>query len=80
MRIDIIHMRDPDSSCDHEVYVDGVPITDFEIHSFDPGAGYEMNEWEEDKQARIENTPDYLKARIAAIIDEMEPTYRKWGY
>lgn len=85
MRIDIIHMRDPDYECYHEVYVDGVLVTaedetKVEFHNFDPGAGYEMSEWEENKECRIENAPDFLKPRIEEILDEMKPTYRKWGY
>jgi hypothetical protein len=54
-RIDIIHMRDPDSSCDHEVYLDGVPVTykdDLHFWSYDPGAGYDLNEVEEKQGGR----------------------------
>jgi hypothetical protein len=91
MRIDIIHMRDPDSSCDHEVYVDGKrvssvygvdtdPAITVEFWSFDPGAGYDRDEIEENKTAGIAAAPDFLKATIEQIWDDMEPTYEKWGF
>ena len=80
MRIDIIHQRDPDCSCDIEVWVDGKRMT-ASVHewSFDPGAGYEMDEFEETKRERVEAAPEFLKDRIAGIYDEMEPTYEKWS-
>ena len=93
MRIDIIHMRDPDYSCDHEVWVDGVKVgsldlagphsaadTDIEFYDFDPGAGSDMAEFEEQKTDAVEAAPDYLKDRIAQIYDDMKPTYEKWSY
>jgi hypothetical protein len=85
MRIDIIHIRDPDCACDSEVYVDGKPVSDdesiiVELWDFDPGAGYSMDDFEEQKQGAVDNAPDFLKERIAAIYDQMEPTYQKWSY
>jgi len=92
MRIDIIHMRDPDYSCDHEVWVDGVkvgsfdlagphsaPDIDIEFHEFDPGAGFSMEDWDENKRDRMDAVPEYLRERIASIYDEMKPTYEKWS-
>jgi hypothetical protein len=83
MRIDIIHMRDPDCACDHEVYVDGnrAGYHDIRLHfyEFDPGAGYDMDEFEDNKRAAVENAPDFLKARIAQIYDEMKTTYGRWS-
>jgi len=82
MRIDIIHMRDPDSSCDVEVYVDGQLVGGdvVEFWDFDPGAGYPMDEFDENKRAAVETAPESLKGRIAAIYDEMRPSYQKWSY
>jgi hypothetical protein len=91
MRIDIIHMRDPDSSCDHEVYVDGKrvgsvygvdtdPAITVKFWSFDPGAGYDRTDIAESKAENIAAAPDFLKATIEQIWDEMEPSYEKWGF
>lgn len=79
MRIDIIHMRDPDSSCDVTVYVDGVSSADVKIHSFDPGAGYNMDEFEEQRQSHIANAPDFLKPVLKQIYDDMQPAYERWS-
>lgn len=79
MRIDIIHRRDPDSGCDHEVYLDGVKVN-ADVWDFDPGAGCEMSEFEDNAAEAVAEAPDYLKERIAAIYEEMKPTYERWGY
>ena len=90
MRIDIIHQRDPDSSCDIEVWVDGARSNLSQHHragepihvhewSFDPGAGYSMDDFEENRQASVDSAPDFLKERIAQIYDEMKPSYEKWS-
>jgi hypothetical protein len=82
-RIDIIHMRDPDSSCDHEVYIDGVQVTykdDLHFWSYDPGAGYDLDEVAESREDDIRSAPDFLKNRIEEIWDAMAPTYEKWGF
>lgn len=81
-RIDIIHQRDPDSECSIEVWVDGVRTGEFhDVHewSFDPGAGCDMDEFEEERQGAVDSAPDFLKERIGVIYDEMEPTYERWS-
>lgn len=78
MRIDVIHMRDPDSECDIEVYVDGERVG-VHMWSFDPGAGYEREQIAEMRQDEIDMAPYWLKPRIEQIWDEMEPAYEKWG-
>jgi hypothetical protein len=82
MRIDIIHMRDPDSASDHEVYLDGVRIgdaIDLNFYEFDPGAGYEMDAFEGNKQSAVDAAPEFLKARISELYDEFKPTYERWS-
>ena len=78
-RVDIIHRRDPDYECTHEVYVDGHRATIDRFYEFDPGHGYEMSEFDENKRAEVDAAPDFLKERIAAIYDEMKPVYEKWS-
>lgn len=83
-RIDIIHQRDPDSECYIEVYIDGVLAShldghDVHEHSFDPGAGYEMDEYDEQAREHVASVPDFLKPVIEGIYDDMRPTYERWG-
>jgi len=78
MRVDVIHQRDPDSSCYIVVYVDGVKVNHNEW-SFDPGAGYDMEDFKEDRKETLEVAPDFLKPVLAEIYDEMEPTYERWS-
>lgn len=78
MRVDIIHVRDPDAACDHEVYIEGERV-DAEFWSFDPGAGYSTEDFEEQRQWAIDAAPDFLKARIAQIYDDMKRTYERWS-
>lgn len=81
MRIDVIHMRDPDSSCDLLVYVDGVKV-DHHEWSFDPGAGteYTEEEYAEEKQNAVDSAPDGLKGVLGEIYDDFEDSYEKWSY
>ena len=51
MRVEIIHHRDPDYGCAHEIFIDGVRVDTpgavaIEIFDVDPGAGYTADEWE----------------------------------
>jgi hypothetical protein len=43
-RIEIVVSRDPDSSNELWVYVDGEPV-DAKIYQIDAGAGYEWGDW-----------------------------------
>lgn len=79
MRLDIIHLRDPDYACDHEIFVDGVKVEDVHIHEFDPGAGYSMAQFEDNRIGHLKNAPDFLKPRIDEIYSEMDTAYRKWA-
>lgn len=77
--IHVIHLRDPDSSCDMEVWINGTKVG-FKEWSFDPGAGCLMEEFEENKTESVAAAPDWLKERIAEAYDDMEPVYEKWGF
>lgn len=77
-RIDVVHMRDPDSECSLEVYLNGVRVT-HETWDFDPGRGYEIGEADEDHRAMLETAPPFLRARLAEIYREMSPTYERWA-
>lgn len=78
MRVDLVHMRDPDYSCDLEIWIDGQRAT-FEEWSFDPGSGWDMSEFDENVAAAVEAAPEFLRERIAGIYAEMRPTYERWS-
>lgn len=78
MRVDIVHMRDPDSACDHIVYVDGVQV-DAEFWEFDPGAGYDHDDIDEMLDEKVAAAPEFLKPTIRRICDDMRECYEHWG-
>ncbi|MBO0838921.1 MAG: hypothetical protein J2P28_25875 [Actinobacteria bacterium] len=49
MKVEVIHYRDSDSACDVAVFVDGEPVDHREV-SFDPGAGFTREDWNEIRQ------------------------------
>lgn len=56
MRIDVVHQRDPDASCDIAVYVDGQKV-EFHDWDFDPGTGYTEADFEETKKSTLDDAP-----------------------
>ncbi|WP_396908029.1 hypothetical protein [Mycolicibacterium sp.] len=78
MRIDVVHQRDPDASCDIAVYVDGQKV-EFHDWDFDPGTGYTEADFEETKKSTLDDAPDFLKPVLAKAFDEMAPTYERLG-
>lgn len=56
MTIEILHWRDPDSSCDIQVWIDGVEIRDLVVENVDPGAGWEREDWDESTRAVTESS------------------------
>lgn len=65
-KVEILHDRDPDSSCTHEVFLDGAPIRAV-IESTDPGAGQAQSDWEEELHALAADTTMSPAARNAAL-------------
>lgn len=49
MKIDILHVRDPDSACDVRVFLDGEEQNwqEVDVVDIDPGRGYTLEDWEE---------------------------------
>ena len=75
--IDIIVTRDPDSSTEINVYVDGKAVWDlpgvkFNIVSLDPGAGYDREDWNEQR--------DYAARSVHPdLVDEVNELYESLG-
>lgn len=78
MRIEILHTRDPDSACDFDIYVDGVPqkmaeaMTDdgivIDIVTVDPGRGYDGDDWQHSHAFELA-VPERSEGFKAAIDD-----------
>lgn len=45
--VEVIHYRDPDSSCEMYVFVDGTAVAVTAQVTIDPGAGYSRADWEQ---------------------------------
>lgn len=73
-RIELIHDRDPDSSCEHVVFLDGQQLTEWSIASTDPGAGQEQRDWEEELHSIAAN-PDVSEAFREAALDSHRESF-----
>jgi len=70
MLIEVIHSRDPDTSCDIHVYVDGVAVASFTEIDIDPGAGYTREGWNEHRKDSLAAlTSPMAIARAAVLFD-----------
>lgn len=83
MKIEILHVRDPDGGCDHTVFVDGalvegwdvvdgewVKVGDLTVEDVDAGRGYTREDWEENLQA-TRDAEGYSDAFRAACVEAM---------
>jgi hypothetical protein len=50
LKIEILHMRDPDSACEHVVFVNGERRDDIVVEDIDPGRGFDRESWDGDTQ------------------------------
>jgi hypothetical protein len=67
MKVEILHLRDPDSACDVVVYIDGVAIEATSFVDIDPGHGYERSEWVEDREHHASDA-SYSEAFRMAVL------------
>ena len=74
VKIEILHTRDPDASCEFGIWVDGKriewndPSIELHIESVDPGAGHQMSDWREGTdwiRSHPEYTPEFRDAVVA---------------
>lgn len=78
MRVDVVHQRDPDSACTLSVYVDGKEV-EYHEWSFDPGAGCDKTNFEQERDEQIESAPAFLQPVLTEIYAETESSYRRYG-
>jgi hypothetical protein len=68
VRVEILHTRDPDYSCEMTVWINGVRVDNVTVEDVDPGRGYEQEDWDEytTDLATIEHyTPEFRDAVVA---------------
>lgn len=73
MKIEILHVRDSDGDCYHDVFIDGVRIAqaEVEIVDVDPGRGYERASWDENI-AHHRDEADHSPAFRDAVVESLE--------
>jgi hypothetical protein len=79
MKIEILHLRDPDSECYHRVFIDGVEIddTDVDLVDIDPGRGWMRDEWDYrivEAEAEALNPRRRTQQFADAVLDELQAT------
>ena len=72
IRLEILHHRDPDSSCEHVIFLNGVRLdwSQVDLEDVDPGAGYEKADWKErikDAKKADYRTPEFRQLVVDAL-------------
>lgn len=71
----ILHSRDPDSSCDIVVYIDGVRATDVEVEDIDPGRGHSAADWQERIDSYSGDTTEFGQTAQEWLIEAADSKY-----
>jgi hypothetical protein len=69
-RIEVIVWRDPDSSNEVAVFVDGVKFDNPEVTDIDPGAGCSRTNWEESAASAVANATPEAAVLIADWFEQ----------
>lgn len=74
MKIEILHVRDPDGGCDHTVFVDGLAIEHpaLSVEDVDAGRGYTREDWDESTEWFLDQHPSASEAFKAAVLAARE--------
>lgn len=84
MKIEILHTRDPDASCEFTVWVDGRRIerddesVTVHVEDVDPGYGYELSDWRESTNEVRDHpayTPEFRDAVVATRVAYEDSKY-----
>lgn len=71
-KVEILHGRDPDSSCELTVFVDGARVESVDVIDIDPGRGYERETWDENVKFQLSPKRGRSEAFRAAASAEYE--------
>jgi len=77
-RIELLHHRDPDASCEFTLYLNGVETTEYAEEDIDPGAGYTAKAWAEriaEAEADEDASPAFKAASVAALKEASDSAY-----
>jgi hypothetical protein len=72
IKIEIIHGRDPDSSCGHTVFLNGVRFDNAEIVDLDPGRGWLREDWDEFKESALATGTPAFREALAAEFEAFD--------
>jgi hypothetical protein len=78
VKIEILHVRDPDDYCSLRVWLDGVEQPGQDYVDVDPGRGYTILDWEEAQGAEglVEGrSPAFQRAVDAAFDDAKDSKF-----
>lgn len=78
LKIELLHMRDPDSDCTNELFIEGAPMLSFVEEDIDPGKGYEASDWADrvKETASIESySPEFKKAVMLGLGESNNSPY-----
>lgn len=72
MIIEILHVRDPDGECSHEIVIDGVDIKGAWLsEDVDAGRGYTREDWDEHTEyIRNSTYSEVFKALVIATRED----------
>lgn len=69
-RVEVIHWRDPDNSCEHVVFIDGVEVP-ADVYTIDPGHGYTRIEWDMDTEAQVSSASPLVAEVLRNARDDV---------
>lgn len=69
MRIEVLHGRDPDAACELTIFVDGERVAIFVEEDVDPGAGHDVESWDEHTDY-VAGQAQYSQAFRDAVVAE----------
>ena len=70
--VEVIHYRDPDSSCEMCVFVDGVEVAVTAEVTIDPGAGYSRADWDQQRAEGLAGLSPSARALATRCFDSAE--------
>lgn len=71
LRVEILHVRDPDSACSVSTWVNGeLAVTHVYVEDIDPGRGYTRDDWDSNVRS-VEESDDYSPDFKAAVLSAM---------
>lgn len=71
-RVEIVSYRNPDANTDLHLFVNGVEVTDYSWTEADPGAGHDIEDWRESRDAAMRDASPAAAELIQRFYDAGE--------